>query len=159
MRSSPENKKPERRKRVAVEPGKSVSVEDLNGGSEQDEPDNPETEVTECEVTNSGDYDSENSFNESDKSRNEEELTNSTLSPLIYTDTSVGEWVKVLYEGVFIGKILQKTTGETMVQCLEKPFGQSRTLSRRSFGGRNKRLWDNPHRKPEILAFSNCACL
>ena len=129
MRSPPDNKKPERRKRVAVEPGKSVSVEDLNGGSEQDEPDNPETEVTESEVTDSEvtdseDNDSENSINESDKSRNDEELTNSTLSRLIYTDTSVGDWVKVLYEGeVFIGKILQKTAGETMVQCLEKPFG------------------------------------
>ena len=30
MRSPPTNKKPERRKQVAVEPGKSVSVEDLN---------------------------------------------------------------------------------------------------------------------------------
>ena len=113
MRSPPSNKKPERRKQVAVEPGKSVSVEDLNPGNEHDEPDNSGSEVTESEVTDSEDYDSENSFHESDKSKNDEELS-IQKSPLMYTYTTVGQWVKVLYEGeVFIGKILRKTAGET----------------------------------------------
>ncbi len=32
--------------------------------------------------------------------------------------------MKVLYEDeVFIGKVLQKAAGETMEQCLEKPYG------------------------------------
>ena len=112
MRSPPDNKKPEHRKRITVEPGKSVSVEDLNPVNEHDGPDNSGSEVTESEIMDSEDDDSGNSFNESG------------ISPLMYTGTTVGQWVKVLYEGeVFIHKILQKTAGETMAQCLEKPFG------------------------------------
>ena len=112
MPSPPDNKKPEHRKRITVEPGKSVSVEDLNPVNEHDEPDNSGSEVTKSEVMDSEDDDSGNSFNESG------------ISPLMYAGTTVGQWVKVLYEGeVFIHKILQKTAGETMVQCLEKPFG------------------------------------
>ena len=80
MRSPPNNKKPKHRKRVAVEPGRSVSVEDLNGEKEQDEPDTSESEVTDSEDCDFEDCDSENCFNESDKSKNDKELTNSTLS-------------------------------------------------------------------------------
>ena len=38
-------------------------------------------------------------------------------------------------------------------------FLQSRTLSLRSFWGRNERLWDNRSPEARIPGFLNCACV
>ena len=118
MRCPDVNKKTERRKWVSVEPGKSVCVgdlcEDQKGESEDSESEDSESEVSE----------SEDSLAESDKSRNDEGPNDSTLNPLTSSEITVGQWVKVIYEEeVFVGKVLRKAGGETMVQCLEKPFG------------------------------------
>ena len=93
-----DKKKTECRKWVAVEPGKSVSMEDLAESDETDE--------------------SEVSLNESEVSADESTIqhTNPALNQIICSN--------VIYEHeVFVGKVLQKTGGETMVEWLEKPYG------------------------------------
>ena len=46
------------------------------------------------------------------------------LQPLEYNTVNIGQWVQVVYEDeLFVGKVLKKTAGATLVQCLKKPYG------------------------------------
>ena len=59
------------------------------------------------------------------------ELPDEDTIPLIeekkrvkYDDAKLNQWVQVVYEGeFFLGKVLGKLRGKTLVQCLEKPNG------------------------------------
>ena len=107
-----------KRKKLNVEPGKSVSAEVFQDDDEDNEsgPDDSESGVS----------DSESSSDHGDEEIESE--TTSTIpgetKELNYDDVTVGQWAKVLYEGeVFLGKVLQKENNEYFVQCLEKPYG------------------------------------
>ena len=45
------------------------------------------------------------------------------LTALDTKDVAVGDWVKVMYEEVFIGKVVQKAVASVQVKCLKHPYG------------------------------------
>ena len=111
-----------------MEPGKSVSSFDLEG---EEEPESSDESSDDSSSDESADVDSHDSDDSDDadaenKENQEPAQINSTndLKVLHHDDVSIGQWVKVKYEDeVFLGKVLKKTCGECLVQCLEKPFG------------------------------------
>lgn len=114
MRNPVQEKPNPRRKQIVVEPGKSISIEDL-------EPTKGDSSGSDSEEEPSSDG-SEDSVDE----LSDQEISSpiKDLKPLEYNNVVIGQWVKVVYEEeVFVGKVLKKTGGETLVQCLEKPFG------------------------------------
>ena len=114
MRNPVHEKPNPRRKQIVVEPGKSVSLDDLT-------PNEHDTSENDSEETS--DSDEESNINDlSDQGSLSARMEH--LNPLEYNNITVGQWVKVMYEEeLFIGKVLKKTGGETLVQCLQKPFG------------------------------------
>lgn len=108
------------RRKVNVEPGKSVSAEEFqNDAAAADE---TSDESDESDVSGSSD----SSSDDGDKEMETETASTipTELKELTYCNVSIGQWVKVLYEGeVFLGKVLKKENNEYFVQCLEKPYG------------------------------------
>ncbi|CAB4023918.1 PREDICTED: uncharacterized protein LOC106141545 [Paramuricea clavata] len=118
MRNPIHEKPTPRRKQIVVEPGKSVSLDDLT-----------------CDKDDASEHDSEEE-SDSDESQSEGSIISDLsdqhrlstrmedLKPLEHNDINIGQWVKVIHEEeLFVGKVLKKTGGETLVQCLQKPFG------------------------------------
>ena len=109
-----------RRKRVQVDPGKSITSVDIQTDQE---------EVMKVEESSSSDEEDTSSGNENNAEEIDENLdTNLKLLP--YSKVNEGDWIKVIYEGeVFLGKVIKKQAREFLVRCLEKPF---------AIGGPNK---------------------
>ena len=100
----------QKRKHVNVEPGKSVSYEDLLSDEEEseDERETVENHPAQALVPASSSA----------------SVSSSRLREVEYKTIKVGHWVKVVYEGeTFIGKVIEKKGGESRVQYLPKPFG------------------------------------
>lgn len=118
MRNPIQEKPTPRRKQIVVEPGKSVSLDDLtpdkDDASEHDSEEVPDSDISHSEEALIDDLSDEENM-----------LTcMEDLQPLEHNDVNIGQWVKVVYEEeLFVGKVLKKAGGETLVQCLEKPFG------------------------------------
>ncbi len=133
MRGPTENIKAPRRKKIAVEPGKSISSRDLESSdSEESEGDSSEeSEAGSSEESEADSSEEGNSISDPERSDDAKEMEIETtpvgatsLKELTYDNVSTGQWVKVLYEDeVFLGKVQRKVNNECCVQCLEKPFG------------------------------------
>lgn len=120
MRAPKDTIKACRRKKVNVEPGKSVSAEEFQNDAADDETCSYESD--DSDVSSSSDSSSDDGDKEMET---ETTLTIPTeLKELTYCNVSIGQWAKVIYEGeVFLGKVLKKENNEYFVQCLEKPYG------------------------------------
>ena len=108
---NPDAEKPrQRRKRLVVEPGKSISMDDLNDECDQDS--NLDTDTNTSQST-STDTDTDNSEDSLSEPPDEDTI------PLIeekkrveYDDVKPNQWVQVVYEGeFFLGKVLGEVKG------------------------------------------------
>ena len=114
MRDPTENIKAPRRKKIAVEPGKSISSRDLESSdSEESEGDSSEeSEAGSSEESEADSSEEGNSISDPERSDDAKEMEIETtpvgatsLKELTY-DVSTGQWVKVLYKDeVFFGKV------------------------------------------------------
>ena len=111
-----------------MEPGKSVSSHALASDNENStDESSDDTSSDEESDKSSGERSSDESedvdMTVTHDTQSEKNSTND-LKILEYDDVSIGQWVKVKYEGeIFLGKVLRKSCGEFLVQCLEKPSG------------------------------------
>ena len=120
MRNPDVEKPRQRRKLLVVEPGKSISMDDLNDECDQDGNLDANTDTNTSQSTSTDN--SEDSLSEP---------PDEGTIPLVdekkhvkYDDVKLNQWVQVVYEGEFFwGKVLEKSRCETLVQCLEKPYG------------------------------------
>ena len=113
------SKRCQKRKRLNVEAGKSVSHEDLELSDEEDE--NKEKSWRKEENEKSG---AEEEELNNDIEQDAASTSTTCMKEMKYEEIKVGQWVKVIYEEeTFIGKVVEKKNGESRVQCLQKPFG------------------------------------
>ena len=104
-----------RRKRIQVEPGKSVTSADIESDKENNIGSDEEKSM---EVE---EFDSSHEEDSSDKEVDEN--VNPSLKLLPYSNVKEGDWVKVLYEGeVYVGTVLKKTSQRISGQMLGKTF-------------------------------------
>ena len=116
---NPENLKPhQKRKRVDVQPGKSVCKDDLV----QSESDSDSSSLS--LLSSSSEKPSGSSDEEENQDEDEKIPVSSYLQEIEYEAINVDQWVKVVYEDeVFVGIVREKRGGQVKVQCLNNPFG------------------------------------
>ena len=100
LRNPETPKPPPKRKRIDIEPGKSICQSDLE--TEEESESDSESSLQSEEDSSSDDHSEENCSNESEKPR-----CDFDLKEIDYETTNVDHWVKVIYEEVFTRNTLK----------------------------------------------------